>query len=263
MNYLQSRKRKRKQLKFVSVVVLLAVIIFAFNKPIFRGLSSASHAVFKPILRLAHDSSPGGEGVNIILQSKRELAEENEELKLKMKEQEVQLANYNTILNENLELKETLNRSPEDLDFILASILTKPNTSPYDTLLVDIGSNDGVSEGALVFGLGNVPLGRVAEVFANSAKVVLFSSPGVETQASSSKDNIYAILYGRGSGNFEVSLPRDTEIDEGVEFSLPGIYPYTIATVQSTISDPRASFLKILLASPINIQEIKFVQILR
>ena len=66
----------------------------------------------------------------------------------------------------------------------------------------------------------------------------------------------------RGGGNFEMILPRDFILERGSVVTLPGIFPYVVAIVDTIISDPRDSFAKILLTSPINIQELKFVEVI-
>ena len=47
----------------------------------------------------------------------------------------------------------------------------------------------------------------------------------------------------------------------GCQIVLPGINPYVLATVSTIISDPRKKKQKALLASPVNIQELKFVEV--
>ena len=66
---------------------------------------------------------------------------------------------------------------------------------------------------------------------------------------------------GRGGGNFEMILLRDFVLKEGTEIVLPGIVPFVLGKVKAIISDPRDSFQKALLVSPVNIQEIRFVQV--
>ena len=56
-------------------------------------------------------------------------------------------------------------------------------------------------------------------------------------------------------------LPRDLEILGGEQVVLPGITPYVVGIVETVISDPRDPFSKALLSSPVNIQELKFVEI--
>ncbi len=147
---------------------------------------------------------------------------------------------------------------------ILAGILSKPNQSAYDTVIVDAGSNQFVSVGALVFADGNVPIGRVGSVYPSSSKIILFSNPSEQTQVSISSDpkqDVFMQVIGRGGGNFEMILPRDLNLEKGAQVVLPGITPYVVGTVETIISDPRDAFKKALLVSPVNIEMLKFVEI--
>jgi hypothetical protein len=76
----------------------------------------------------------------------------------------------------------------------------------------------------------------------------------------SGKD-VFLEIVGRGGGNFEMIIPRDFIILKGDEVVLPGIVPYVVGIVETIISDPRDSFTKALLVSPVNIQELKFVEV--
>ena len=165
---------------------------------------------------------------------------------------------------------------------ILGSILSKPNQSPYDTLVIDVWDNKGIKVGDIVFALSNVPIGRVGIVYNFSSKVVLFSSPGEKTQvvvpAGSSGTveaggdtrpndrnlpvgQVFTEAVGRGGGNFEIILPRDIVLAKGAEVVLPGINSNVLGIVEAIVSDPRDSFTKILLTSPVNIFELKFVEV--
>jgi cell shape-determining protein MreC len=115
----------------------------------------------------------------------------------------------------------------------------------------------------LVFVLGNVPIGRVGFVYNNSAKVTLFSNPGEKVQVVLSSKNIFLEIVGRGGGNFEMIMPTDFTPQKGDEVVLPGISAYVVGVVENIISDPRDSFIKAILSSPVNIQEEKFVEIQR
>jgi len=139
--------------------------------------------------------------------------------------------------------------------------LTKPDQSIYGTLIVDAGINQGIKVGSTVFALGNIPIGRVAEVNANSSKIILFSNPGEKTEVVIPGKDVFMQVIGRGGGNFEMALPRDFVLEKGAEAHLPGITPYLLGYVEPIISDPRDSFQKALLVSPVSVQELEFVQI--
>ena len=56
-------------------------------------------------------------------------------------------------------------------------------------------------------------------------------------------------------------LPRDFVLAEGDPVVLPGTPPATVAVMVSMLSDPRDPWKKALLKSPVNIQDLKFVEV--
>ena len=171
------------------------------------------------------------------------------------------MSNYNSILIENINLKEILGRKNEKTAMILAAVLSKPNQSPYDTIIIDAGTKQGLKTGDVIFALGNIPIGRVSNVYPNSSKVILFSNSGEKMQVVISGKDVFMEVVGRGGGNFEMILPRDFILVKGDQVVLPGITSYVLGIVETIISDPRDPFVKALLVSPANIQELKFVQV--
>ncbi len=227
-----------------------------------RGLSVSAHFVFRPVLILGNNLGNKFGNLGAYFNSKKLLSLENETLKSKVSTDEAKISNYNSILDENNSLKATLGRVGENQNLILASILSKPNQSPYDTLIVDVGKNAGILVGQKVFAEGVVPIGKVGEVYQSSAKVILYSNPGEKTDVIV-PGNVSMQVIGRGGGNFEMILPRDFVIAQGAEVVLPGIIPETVAIVQTILSDPRDSYQKALLVSPVNIFELKSVEVER
>jgi cell shape-determining protein MreC len=236
-------------------------ILIYFRAGVFYGLSYASSVIFRPVLILGNNIGDKLLNVGAYFYFKNSLLLENEDLKIKLSEQESRIVNYDSILDENLKIKEILGRKQEKANMILSGILSKPNKSLYDTLVIDTGTKNGILVGQRVFALGNIPIGRVAEVYTNIAKIILYSNPGEKIEVIISGSDTFMQIVGRGGGNFEMILPRDFVLEKGTEVILPGITPYVIGIVQTIISDPRDSFQKALLVSPVNIQELKFVEI--
>lgn len=274
MSYLLDKQLKRqKYLKIFLGLLILFFLIF-FRTSIFNGLSYLAHGIFRPIAIGGNAIGKGIRNTSAIFHTRKTLQTENDQLRANLSEQENRIANYNSLLAENNQLKEILGRKPEAMKIILAGILSKPNHSPYDTLIIDVGTNQGIIASQRVFALGNIPIGYVAETYANSSKIILYSSPGekievvITGQPARNADSIataggdaFMQVIGRGGGNFEMILPRDFVIENGAEVNLPGITSYLLAKVATIISDPRDSFQKALLVSPVNIQELKFVEV--
>ncbi|MBP6866247.1 MAG: rod shape-determining protein MreC [Candidatus Pacebacteria bacterium] len=261
MSYLQDKKRKNKKNLRVFFVVLSITLFIFFSATIFSFFSASSHFVLTPVVSLGRRIGNNLSNINVFFASKKALIEENNELKNKVLEREARLANHEALFNENEKIKEILLRKPEGRQMVLAGILGNPNQSPYDTLIIDAGSDVGIVVGNHVFAYGDVPVGVVSEVSGRTAKVMLYSTYGQKQSAVLSGSDTFIELIGRGRGNFEVVLPRDFELVNGTLALLPGINPYTIAEVTDVISDPRDPFKKALLKSPINIFELKFVEV--
>jgi cell shape-determining protein MreC len=236
------------------------LFLIYFRASIFNGLSYVAHLIFRPILIIGNNIGGKISDTGSTLRSKKSLLLENESLKNQILQSEADRANYAVVVDENFKLKETLGRIGEK-EMILSAILSKPNQSLYDTLIIDAETNQNISVGQKVFALGNIPIGRIAEVYANSSKVILYSNPGEKTEVVISGKDVFMQVIGRGGGNFEMILPRDFVIEKETEVQLPGITPYILGVVKTIISDPRDSFQKALLVSPINIQELKFVEV--
>jgi cell shape-determining protein MreC len=261
MSYLLDKKTKRKKFSNIALGVVLFLILFYFRAGIFNGLSYVSQGIFRPFLVLGNGVGEKLKSFGSYFVSKNSLYQQNQKLQADLSFDEMRMVNYDSTVAENNSLKEILGRKNEKIPMILSAILSKPNQSPYDTLVIDVGSGQGIEIGSTVFALGNVPIGRVAEVSANVSKVILFTNAGEKTQAIISNKNITMELIGRGGGNFEMILPRDLTVQEGDQVVLPGINPHVLAIVETVISDPRDPFTKALLGSPVNIQELKFVEV--
>lgn len=244
---------------------MLGVIIFSFSfyfrASVSSGLSYVSHIVFRPFLVIGNTISNSISNTSYFFNSKKALSTENENLKLEILQSQADRANYLSVLDENNKLKEILGRKKEGHNMIVASILSKPNKSIYDTLVIDIGTKHGVSVNQRVFAKGNIPIGKISEAYLNSSKVVLFSNREEKTEVVITGKDTYMQVVGRGGGNFEIILPKDFSLENGTEIILPGITPYIIGIVAKTVSDPRDAFGKALVVSPVNIQSLKFVEV--
>lgn len=173
------------------------------------------------------------------------------------------MIDYQVLKSENEQLKELLGRISPKYNFTLANILAKPNSSPYDTIIIDVGSNLDITEGLQVFADGNMPIGEIGKVYENSSLVMLYSNPGQVTEAMLEGSNTTVELIGRGGGNFEMTIPLDLPSENGKLVVLPSTQSGVIAVIDALLSVPTDPVKKVLLRSPVNIQSLKWVQIKR
>ncbi len=140
---------------------------------------------------------------------------------------------------ENIELRALLGDTGEKR--IVAGVIGRPHTVPYDVLVLDKGSDDGIVEGAPVFIGDDAVIGIVSKTFSKSAVVELITTPGFTVSAYILGPNIYTNAVGIGGGQLKVGVPQGIKLAEGDLVILPGvdagIYG-AISTVQSVATEP-------------------------
>lgn len=265
-NYLLHHKEKKQGLftKVFLAILAIAVIIFIVRFFFPNTLTSTGQFISSPFWKAKNSSVEGVVNSTQLLRSKRSLIFENDNLKNEIKETEFKLLGFESLKQENESLKELLGRGVLNIeDTVLGAVLARPNISPYDTFIIDIGSGHKILKDDDVFVYGNVYIGKVDEVFKNTSTVKLFSSPGEITQVSIGLQNISANAKGRGGGNFIVELPRGTEVEKGDIVTIPGIDIKLFAVVEEIESRPSDPFITILFKNPVNINDIKWVQVVK
>lgn len=259
MSYRQNNT-KRNTLA-VGVVLVLAVSTFYFwGGTIYYGISAAAHYVSEPLWKAGNRMSNTASSYSAFLDSKETLEGRNDELEKEVQELRLKLLSKDLLLKENKELKAILGRV-SDQRAILATVLSRPNNSPYDTLIIDIGKDKGIEKGDKVLVAGEIVVGTVGEVYARSSKVELYSSPGLTRDVVLGGSGIPATAKGKGVGNFEIILPRDVSVVLGDVVTIPDIDLTVLGSVLYIGKDPNSPFQTILVKSPVNFSELKWVEV--
>jgi cell shape-determining protein MreC len=252
-------KIKRNQIFLRFFVVSVVVIIF-FATGLVSFTRSAVYIIGRPVWKFKNAISTAVTESPVV-RTKKSVLNENINLLNKIKEQDLRMMDYDILKKENEDLKNILNRKPVDVSFVLGYVLSKPNQSPYDTLIIDVGSLSGVKEGDRVFADGIIPIGYVSYVYKDSSLVSLYTGPGEKIEGMIDGSNTSVILNGRGGGNFEVSLPMDLETQKGTLVTMPHSSNQIVAIIGDTISKPTDPLKKVLLSSPVNMQGLRYVQV--
>ena len=188
------------------------------------------------------------------------LATENRDLKDRLARMEAQVLDRNLLAEKVTMLEESLGRTPSD-NRITAYVLAGPGRSPYDTLALDVGSDDGVLVGQHVAYVGAGLVGKIVEVYGSSSKARLFSSYGEEVSVLIGKDKIPVTATGRGMGNFEALVPAGSAVVLGDEVRVsPG--DLILGNVESVESKPSEPMMRVLFRTVFNIAEVQSVEII-
>lgn len=249
----------KKQTKNPKKITLIILVVFIGLGLIFYS-GVFLNIIGRPIWLSSNFISEKIKDLTYLFKDKKALNRENQILKEENLNLKLSHINYQILENDNLKLKEILNRLPKG-EFVLADILSKNNQSFYNTFIIDAGENNGIKEGDLVLAGGEIPIAKIEKVYKKTSLVSLFSNPQQETEAFIDGLNISINLIGRGGGNFEASVPMDLPIENGINVFLPNKNLSVLATIEEIISEPAEPHKKIILSSPVNIQELKRVTV--
>lgn len=164
---------------------------------------------------------------------------------------QAQLADRNALYKENVELKALLNRSA-GRSATLAAVLMRPPGTPYDTLVVDAGRDQGILQGSLVSMGGSTVVGTVSEVYANTSRVTLYSAAGVVHEGTllAGGKNIPVSVGGQGGGSMRAEVPTGTGAKPGDQVLLPSLALGIVAEVAYVQKGEGESFETIYFSLP-------------
>ncbi len=246
----------RKRLFVIIGCIALVVgscFIFIGGKETISAIASVGNSLFKANISTGETIADGLE----LAKSKSTLIGEKNQLDSQVKDLQAQLAELPTLKDDNAKLLEMLSRKKGARELIAARIIARPNQTVYDTLVIDIGSADGVRVGAKVFARGDIPIGSVEETDAHASKVTLYTTSGQTMKASIVGKDISIDLTGQGGGIFQTTLPRDIVIDKATP--VVTIEGDTIAVTEESLADSRDPFQRILFRSPVNMFQLRYV----
>ena len=254
MTYLRANKRPGDQFKktvriavggSIGILILIQIFIPHFFPAVITS-------IFSPFWRTEFSIQSGS------LRSPSMILSENEDLKRQLTDAQVRLTTIHAIETENAELKAMLNRA-SSTTHILAAVLKRPPASRYDELIIDAGSEEGISSTSLVYASGNVLIGHVSDVLSHTSKVTLFSSPGQQYEVLIGASHAPATAIGQGGGQYKVQLSRDVKVSEGDMVIEPSLNDTAFGIVTDVESDPTQPFERVSFAPPVNVYQLRWV----
>ena len=245
----------------ITLTSLVAISAFALlYTPLRLALAQAVYSV-APSLWKAGDSSENVIGAFFVnFRNKEALANEIKTLNEAISTMETKVLDRNLLAEKVTKLEEALGRVRGD-DRVVANVLVGPGRSPYDTLVIDAGGEEGISVGNQAVYSGSGVVGEVVETTPFSAKIKLYSSPGEEHSVIVGTRYIPVLALGRGMGNFEAKVPQDSSVTIGDKVvSVKGnLILGTVAFIDEKQAEP---IKRIFFRVPFNITEIRTVEVI-
>ncbi len=193
------------------------------------------------------------------IRERKELNEEIGRLKGELAAVSGSQATIARLSHENDELRLLLGDNGEER--IAAAVIARPPLVPYDLLVLDKGSTEGIRVGAPVYYAGNHVLGLISKVFEESSFVTLVSSAGAESTVYLYGPNVFAYAYGEGGGITRISVPQGVELKEGDPVVMSALHTGDIGVIEKVVSIPAEPEQNAYVTFPVPIHSLRIVSV--
>jgi cell shape-determining protein MreC len=200
------------------------------------------------------------------LQTRKNLQHENTLLQERVTVLESKAAQQVLLQSDNDSLRSILKytKNPDQI-IATAAVITPRGASLLGQVTINQGQSAGIIPGDLVIVGDNVLLGTIHTATTNTAIVDLYSNNSYEHTGGFIIKNLGITTdgHGNGNGNFLLAVPSGVQVVDGDVITLPQYPDRVVGIIKSIESDPRDPFQKVIARTPININELKFVQVVR
>jgi len=226
MEIMKLSSKKNKVLIIVVVVVLIIFLLNFFQKDVRSFFYSISAPIQKVLWRAGERTSDFLGGITQVKILKQEL----DELKLENQELTAQVVVSKDLKKENKTLRQALEIGfQKEFKLALAQIISKDISQ--DFILIDKGSEDGISKNIPVITQQKVLVGKISEIYKNFSKVMLVSNKESSFDAKIQKEEKDISGVVKGQGNFRILfdfIPREENLSQEdivITSALGGIFP--------------------------------------
>lgn len=193
------------------------------------------------------------------------IRDDNKQLRLKIADYQQQLDQLREAYARNRYLENELAfKKVENFPSLTARVVGKDPSFWFQTLIVDRGKTDGVSEGMVArTSLGVV--GQIIQVSDNYSKILLINAPSSAIDAMIQKNRVRGILKGAADKGYVLSyVLKNAEVEVGdrvVTAGVGGVFPSGIplGTVSAVSSKRRGMFQEIEVAPIVDFGQLEMV----
>lgn len=194
-----NRNKQTEILGGIITLVILILLVFLSNVEVDKlsYIESVVSSIFNPIQRVITDSKNKIQGNTSYFSDMDSIRAENEELKNKNSELETQLRELEIIKAENATLQEYMNLTQKYSEYstIPAYVINKDVSNYSSTLILNVGSRDGVDVNMTVIADKGL-VGHIISVTDKTSKVQVIIDPASTVSASLSTTSESVICKG-------------------------------------------------------------------
>lgn len=252
-----SNRKTKKPFWFRPLVVIILVVICILSVRIFHSFTGK---IFTPFWKKSNSIKESISDQSIF-RSKISMRQEIERLKEENQRLILGLQNKDEVYREIEELRRLVSRTGQSTKRVMASIIAKPNQSAYDTLVISLDTEKTILPNALVLSEPESLIGTIDSVNRNQATVLLFSKSERQTPARLERTKQDVMLIGRGSSNFIIEVPVETDVVLGDRVLYPAFNNTVIGVVRSISNDDRNPSKILHVTAFVNVLELSDVYI--
>jgi rod shape-determining protein MreC len=260
----------RKNLKYFLIVFVILSVIFVSLRGADNPLKSFFLRLTSPFLKTFRIFSGGVSGFFDFMGSIGDLKGDNERL---VEENQKLIAESNQLKDaekENQELRQQLDLAPRsDYDLEASFVISQDPHGLGNYLLIDKGGDTGIRKGMAVIVADGILVGRVAEVFGNTARIALVADPSSAVNAEAQDSGAKGIVkgeYGLGVkmdmvSQVEVLNEGDTVITSGLGGEIPR--GFTIGTINQVGQSADRLFQEASIIPAVNLTGLRVVFVVK
>lgn len=226
------------------VVLIICIIIVILRAPIITLFSKTIRATSS-------------------ITTKADLIRENNKLQLENNQLRSDSVDLELLKTDNTDLRTQMNYITNPSQYITGQIITRPHQDFFDAIMIDIGAESGITIGQQVAVGDSIIIGHVVSVFPYSARIDLYVGQSFTSEVRLKKSGINLPAQGSGNGNISLRVPRDIVVTDGDIITLPQYPNRALGIIKSITFDPRDPYQTVIARSPVNINELKFVQVIK
>ena len=215
----------RKNLKILSVIVILVIIIFVSSRGADNPAKGFMLTIASPFMKTFRIFSGGAAGFFDFLRSIGDLKREDEELTKWNQELLAENARLKDTEKENEILRREMKLAPrEKYDLEASFVIAQDPGSRGNRFLIDKGKNSGIDENMPVIVSGGILVGKVSEVFSDTSRISLITDQGSAVNAELIDSGAKGMVKGTfGLGLIVDMISQADVIKEGDEVITSGL----------------------------------------
>jgi len=188
----------KKNLLSLIVYLLLAVLVFVFDQSAFLNTTKSTLlSALRPFFFVSENSIFQITRPFEWLAEQQILRKEVEALRAKTLTLVSQKSLLVELENENAFLKKALNIKEASIEKVVVGRVVGRSSEEEQSIIIDIGSKDGVREGSVVTYPENYLLGKVVEVYSRFSRVSLITNSNISIASIGQTSRTDALCQGR------------------------------------------------------------------